>query len=905
MYSVHKRWKNHMEIKVIKRNDTQQDFNLKKIENAIKKANASVSGSSQIDDSRIEKVMNTITKSLKGFHAIGVEDIQDITEKALIRHNCADVAKSYILYREKKKKKKKFSDIEEKAQSLAEGTSNLRGDNANKNIDDNGALRDYFAGLVSKSVTDKKLPKDVKEMNSNGQGHFHDADYFLNPQHNCDLLDVDDMMKNKFQMLNTLIEPNIDTSFSTACNLLAQINLIVSGRQYGGQTISWSHLLTFINNSRRLFRHELINHYLEEEPIIKKARKLMAMCHIYTGIYNKEKFRETIEKKVRNEIYQGVKTYQYQILCHSSSNGQTPFVSNNLCLREAETEQELKDFAILIEEILKRRIKGIKDPSGHYKTPLFPKLLYWTCDGLNVKEGDPFFYLTELAAKSMAERMQPDIVSEKVTRRVKKGQIIPSMGCRSLLAPIWEMTEYPVSKKFYYEYTPYRALPLTANIQDLTEEEYKRIQYPYTKWTTLQSFEEVRNGEYAIGTFCINFRGNTGWLIRKDNDKVYILQPKVYGRWNNGVFTLNIPHIALTASGNTENKSKAARVEDFIRILDERMAVARKALVERYKRCCRIKAKNSSILWEHGALARIKADETVEDLMERYPQRASMSLGFVGLYETCQALIGESNTSPDGRNLCRYILTYMNNRLNQWKKEGDIIHEAKTIEITEEVFNNIKNSNGNYKIEHQKVISVSERDGKYFADLADTVVHINYSIYGTPEESLTYKFALANRRDFGLIEHITDKDYVVNSYHVDPREIISITDKLTIEGEYLDLVTGGAVSYVEMNNNIKKNKKAVIDIIQFMHEHILYAEINRMISVCFDCGDDNIELVKAENGQFTFRCKTCGNTNQERMTVDARVCGYLGEVTGGNVNQGRMDDIFHRKCNTDIDNKVE
>ena len=811
--------------KVIKRNDVEQDFCLDKIVKAIKAANDSVEQENQMDEASIQKVVNTVMKKLDGFTSINVEDIQDMVEQALVRHNKYAVSKAYILFRQKKKENKKFNEIEEKALSLINGTSDLRGDNANKHIDDNGATRDYLAGIVCKSVFEKTVSKDVVKAHKKGLIHFHDTDYSpAQKEHNCDILNIEDQFKNSFQMQNTLIEPNEDTPFRTACNLLAQIHLIVSGRQYGGQTISWSHLLPFIDSSRKLFRKEIIEDFAEEGITLSE-----------------EALNKKVEKKLRKDIYEGVKTYQYQILCHSSSNGQTPFVSNNLCLREAQTQQELDDFAMLIEEIFNRRIKGVKDESGHYISPLFPKLLYWTCDELNVKKGDPYFYLTELAAKCEVKRMQPDIVSERETRKVKQGQIIPSMGCRSLLAPIWEENTYPVDTEFYWT---------TDTFSD-------GISYPYGTFVEKKSFECVPNGGYTKGNYQINFRGNTGWLIKKTDDSVIILEPKVYGRWNNGVVTINLPHVALESlseeslellrSGNIEEFQKTVDMNNFYKVLDERLELCRKALQERYKSCCSIKGKNSPILWQYGALARIGAEDTVGDLMKKYPQRASISLGYVGLFETCVALLGESNTTDNGRKLSKEILIYLNKKCDEWRE----------------------------------------------------IDHMNYSIYGTPEESLTYKFALANRKDFGVIDRITDKDYVVNSYHVDPREYIDAFKKIDIEGEYLSLSSGGAVSYIE-TPDISNNIDAVISIIQWMHTHIVYAEINRKIGVCYECGyEGDIPLTKTEDGRFEFTCPNCGNKDDNKMHVMARLCGYLGTVNAGNTNKGRLDDIYHRTVHLD------
>lgn len=826
-------------MKVIKVNDREQDFCLDKIIRAVTLANNSVSEEERMDDVAIKKVVATVQKKLEGFTVIKVDDIHDFVEQALVRHNKHAVAKSYILYRENKKKNKKFTPSEEKFISLLNGTSELRGDNANKHIDDNPAARDYAAGLMCKSIADKILPKEIIIAHRKGLLHYHDEDYSpVMKMHNCDLINASDMFTNTFQMGNTLIEPDEDTPFSTACNLLAQINLQVSGRQYGGQTVSWAHLLPFIGNSRRLIKEELCKHWYH--------RMIYKIPYFGSRTLKKE-----VEEKLRAEIYTGVKTYQYQVLCHSSSNGQTPFVSNNLCLREAETQQELDDFAILIEEIFKRRIKGVKDASGKYITPLFPKLLYWTCDGLNVNEGDPYYHLTELAALCEVARTQPDIVSEPQTRKVKKGQIIPSMGCRSLLGPIWEVHEYPATEKFYWIDAKKRQFEKCGKQYEVFDEETHYGTYPYGTFVEKRSFEEIPDGTfedgYECGHYAINFRGNTGWLVAKAEGKVYIKQPIVYGRFNEGVVSINLPHVALEAAEYIKTHEDENIMDVFYSILNERLELCHKALLTRHESVSSIKSINSEILWRFGALARLGKDETVGDLMKKYPQRASISLGYVGLYETCRALIGESNTTDAGRKLSKEILIKMNEKCDEWK----------------------------------------------------AIDHLNYSIYGTPEESLTYKFALANRRDFGVIEYITDKDYVVNSYHVDPRENIDAFTKIKIEGEYLALSSGGAVSYVE-TLDMSKNLDVIISLIQWMHNNIIYAEFNRKIGVCHKCGyEGDIDMIRTENGTFKFVCPNCGNDDDDYLDVTARLCGYLGKVNAGNTNFGRLFDIFSRVIHVD------
>ena len=845
-------------MEVIKVSGKTQEFKVEKIERAINLANNSVDPENRMDDATIKKVINNVLKMLEGFNSVSVDDIHDMVERSLMKYpSHYHVAKAYITYRAEKKKNKKFNEIEEQVLSVIDGTSTLRGDNANKRIDLNSSARDYIAGITCKSIAEKTLPKKIIKAHKDGLIHWHDMDYSpVQKLHNCDLVNSEDMFINGFQMGDTRIEPNDETPFETACNLLAQINLQVSSSQYGGQTVSWSHLVPFIDKSRKQIRKKLI-----EDMYSTPNGKICKKLHIKP--YNEKWLTDKVEEKLREEIYKGVKTYQYQVLCHSSSNGQTPFVSNNLCLREAVTQRELDDFAILIEEILKRRIKGVKDASGHYISPLFPKLLYWTCDGLNVNPEDPYFYLTRLAAECELKRTQPDIVSERETRRVKKGQIIPSMGCRSLLGPTWELKTYPVNTKFYYvsafdDVIDYPKCDLSKEyfegltLDKMDNVDFENCAYPYGHFVDAKSFESLPNGNYPIGLYRINFRGNTGWLLEKNDTEVKICEPIVYGRWNNGVITINIPHVALEAKKEAEEKG-IDPVDKFFEIFTERMELVHEGLKLRHEYCKNIVAKNSPILWQHGALARMDENKTLGEYMEEHPTLCTISVGYVGLYETCESLIGESNTTDKGRMLSKRILEYMNTLCNTWKANDKI----------------------------------------------------NYAIYGTPEESLTYKFAMANRKDFGLIDKVTDKDYVVNSYHVDPREEIDAFKKIKIEGEYLALSSGGAVSYVEILDHTY-NVDAIISIIQWMHKNIVYAEFNKKIAVCHVCGHEGgIELIKTENGDFKFICPNCGNSDDDKMDVTARLCGYLGKVNAGNTNKGRLDDIYNRVIHTDCKTEFE
>ena len=815
-------------MKVYKRNGAEQDFCLDKIINAIKKANNAVSDDGKLTDEQFDKVVATVEKFLEPFDTVKVEDIQDLVEKALMKHNRYEIAKAYILFRDKKQNQKLYDDVDEQVLAITKGESaELRGDNANKHIDVNSSIRDYIAGTECKSLAQKMLDKSIITAHKKGWLHYHDMDYSpVMPLHNCDVFNIEDMLDNGFMMNDTKITR--PRRFSTAANLAAQINLIISGSQYGGQTFSWAPLAKYVESTRVDCKIELLS-------ILSVLPKWFAF--ILKPWYNK-----MVEVMVKRDVHVGIKTYQYQVLCHQSSNGQTPFVSNVINLREAMGEQEQKDLAFIIEEILKRRTKGVLDKLGKPMPPLFPKLLYYTCDGLNVKKGDPYFYLTELAAKCITVRMQPDIISEKKNREVKKGQMIPCMGCRSFLAPIWEERRYPRSTKFYWQY-------VTSNNIQYEGAPGRNIDFNRKiEYSVLPHFDA--NCEIAI-----NFRGNTGWLKETTDEEVVILQPIVYGRFNMGVVTVNLPHCALSAVKSVKDNNMDSKYlkDEFYRILDERLEICHKALLTRWESVKNIKAKNSPILWQHGALARLNEEDTIGDwVMKHEPAFTSISLGYVGLYETCMALTGESNTSVKGQKTSSKILQYLNKKCEEWKEED----------------------------------------------------HLGYSIYGTPEEALTYKFASALAKDFGLIEHITDKEYVVNSYHVDPREDIDAFLKLKIEGQYLALSSGGAVSYIE-TPDMQRNPEAIISVIQYMHEHIMYAEVNTKLDTCYNCGyQGELKMIKTENGDFRFVCPVCGCDDPDKQLVTRRICGYMGVVNAGNVNKGRGDDIFNRTLHLDSESNI-
>ena len=815
-------------MKVYKRNGAEQDFCLDKIINAIKKANNAVSDDGKLTDEQFDKVVATVEKFLEPFDTVKVEDIQDLVEKALMKHNRYEIAKAYILFRDKKQNQKLYDDVDEQVLAITKGESaELRGDNANKHIDVNSSIRDYIAGTECKSLAQKMLDKSIITAHKKGWLHYHDMDYSpVMPLHNCDVFNIEDMLDNGFMMNDTKITR--PRRFSTAANLAAQINLIISGSQYGGQTFSWAPLAKYVESTRVDCKIELLT-------ILSVLPKWLAL--ILKPWYNK-----MVEVMVKRDVHVGIKTYQYQVLCHQSSNGQTPFVSNVINLREAMGEREQKDLAFIIEEILKRRTKGVLDKLGKPMPPLFPKLLYYTCDGLNVKKGDPYFYLTELAAKCITVRMQPDIISEKKNREVKKGQMIPAMGCRSFLAPVWEERRYPRNTMFYWQY-------VTSNNIQYEGAPGRNIDFNRKiEYSVLPHFDA--NCEIAI-----NFRGNTGWLKEMTDEEVVVLQPIVYGRFNMGVVTINLPHCALSAVKSVKDNNMDSKYlkDEFYRILDERLEICHKALLTRWESVKNIKAKNSPILWQHGALARLNEDDTIGDWVVKHePAFTSISLGYVGLYETCMALTGESNTSVKGQKTSSKILQYLNKKCEEWKEED----------------------------------------------------HLGYSIYGTPEEALTYKFASALAKDFGLIEHITDKEYVVNSYHVDPREDIDAFLKLKIEGQYLALSSGGAVSYIE-TPDMQRNPEAIISVIQYMHEHIMYAEVNTKLDTCYNCGyQGELKMIKTENGDFRFVCPVCGCDDPDKQLVTRRICGYMGVVNAGNVNKGRGDDIFNRTLHLDSESNI-
>lgn len=821
-------------MKVRKLGGKEEDFSLDKIINAVKKANNSVEKEKRMDDEKINQVVEFVQKKIKNYSTIDVDTIHDFVEKALMNKNQYDIAKSYVLYRSEKKKSKKYSDDELKIISICSSTNeDVSGDNANKRPTFLGTQRDYIAGTKCKTIGRKMLPKEVTKEHDEGSIHFHDMDYSpLQNMSNCCLINDFDMFNNGFAMGTIGIDPS--HSFSTACNHLAQIALHVSSSQYGGQSHSWASTLPFLQKSRETISkriHERCSEFLTEKQM--------------------QKF---IDEDLKKEINRGVQTFQYQVLCHQSSNGQTPFVSVNLCLAEAMTKQEQKDLAMIIEEVLRQRTEGVKDRKGRIISPLFPKLLYWICDGLNVEETDPYYYLNELAVDCVVKRMQPDILSEKKCREAKEGQIIPNMGCRSFLTPYWQKKTYVEKDGKIQHAELYSILNYGINWEILDKPNKNYICRSLEPKSIKELYETLRKEHdcYVIelGDWKVvyNYLGNTARIqsisYNKETDEysIEVLEPKTYGRWNQGVVTINIPYVAL--------KSKLDN-RDFYETLDEYLTICRKGLQERHKSIKRIRAENAPILWMDGGLARLNPQDNLDSMLEDDVDYTTISLGYVGLYETCMCLIGKSNTSKEGIKLSKEIMKYMNDKCAEWKKEDKI----------------------------------------------------PYSIYGTPQEATTEKFAKALKKlaDGEVIEGVTDHDYVTNSYHVNPNERISAFAKLKLEGEYLALSKGGAVSYVECGNNLITNKKAILQLFHYMYENILYSELNfRNEGSCDECDYEGELNIIDDNGKLIFQCSHCLNKNQKTLHYTLRLCGYIGEVANGissnspNSNQGRLSDFKAR-----------
>lgn len=726
---------------IIKRNGTEVVFESEKIANAVTKANNSVSESCRMTAAQIQEITEAVTKTCEAMsHAPSVEEIQDLVERQIMEHGAFDVAKSYITYRYTRSLVRRSNTTDEKILSLIECCNEeVKQENSNKNPVVNSTQRDYMAGEVSRDITERLLlPADIVEAHKEGIIHFHDSDYFAQHMHNCDLVNLEDMLQNGTVISGTLIErPH---RFSTACNIATQIIAQIASNQYGGQSISLTHLVPFVDVSRKEIR--------------KKLERDLADVGLNVG---PEQLDILVEKQLRDEIRSGVQTIQYQILTLLTTNGQTPFVTVYMYLNEARSEQEKKDLAVIIQETLEQRYQGVKNESGVWVTPAFPKLIY-VLEEDNIREGTPYWYLTKLAAKCTARRMVPDYISEKKMLELK-GDVYTCMGCRSFLTP--------------------------------------------------DRFTDAGVGNIA-------------------NAKNYVPgQHKYYGRFNQGVVTLNLPDVALSSGGDKDK---------FWDILNERLELCHRALLCRHERLKGTISDVSPILWQYGALARLEKGEVIDKLL--FDGYSTISLGYAGLYECVKYMTGKSHTDPEAKPFAIAVMNRLNDACKAWKAASNV----------------------------------------------------DFSLYGTPLESTTYKFAKALQRRFGVIPGVTDRNYITNSYHVHVTEQIDAFEKLRFESEFQALSPGGAISYVEVPN-MQNNLTAVLRVIQFIYDNIIYAELNTKSDYCQCCGwDGEIEIVE-KDGKLMWRCPQCGNMDQTKMNVARRTCGYIGSQFW---NQGRTQEIRDR-----------
>lgn len=736
-------------MRIIKRSGEEQEFNPQKISVAIGKANDSVPKAKQFPKNYIPAyTAQTVAACENLGHTPTVQEVQDIVEDVLMDSGHHEVARSYIKYRYTHDAMRQHNTTDDKILALIEyRNEEVKQENSNKNPQVVSVQRDYMAGEVSKDLTMRMLlPKDIVEAHNAGIIHFHDADYYAQHMHNCDLLNLDDMLQNGTVISGTLIErPH---RFSTACNIATQIIAQVASCQYGGQSISLTHLAKFVDVSRK--------------AICKEVDKENTELHLNLTEYQRN---QIVDGRLRKEVRAGIQTIQYQVITLMTTNGQAPFITVFMYLNEAGKDEVLKhDLALCIEEMLRQRYEGVKNEVGVYITPAFPKLIYVLEDD-NIQEGQPFFYLTKMAAKCTARRMVPDYISEKKMKEYKlskgeekgDGDVYTCMGCRSFLTPD---------------------------------------------------------------------RSGNGW-DNIANAKNYDGKPKYYGRFNQGVVTINLVDVALSA-----NKDEEA----FWRIFDERLELCHRALQCRHKRLKGTLSDVAPILWQYGALARLKKGETIDKLL--YNGYSTISLGYAGLYECCMAMYGKSHTDPAVKPFALKVMQHMNDKCNEWK----------------------------------------------------AAENIDYSLYGTPLESTTYKFAKCLQKRFGIIKDVTDHEYITNSYHVNVREKIDAFSKLAFESEFQKLSPGGAISYIEVPN-MQDNLEAVIAVMQFIYDHIMYAELNTKSDYCQVCGyDGEIQIVK-DNGKLVWECPHCHNRDQHKMNVARRTCGYIGTQYW---NQGRTQEIAER-----------
>ena len=721
-------------MKIIKRNGSEAEFDITKIISAISKANLNVDESCRMTAVQIKRIAESVVLSCEQLgRSPSVEEVQDMVEHQIMAHGAFEVAKAYITYRYTRNLVRQSNTTDDKILSLIEcNNEEAKQENSNKNPVINSTQRDYMAGEVSRDITNRLLlPKDIVEAHNEGIIHFHDTDYYAQHMHNCDLVNLEDMLQNGTVITGTMIErPH---SFSTACNIATQIIAQVASNQYGGQSISLTHLAPFVDVSRKKIRNDV----LEENRLID--RKL-----------TDDELNTLVERRLRDEVRKGVQTIQYQVVTLLTTNGQAPFVTVFMYLGEAKNEQEKKDLAIIIEEVLIQRYQGVKNEKGVWVTPAFPKLIY-VLEEDNIHDDSKYYYLTKLAAKCTAKRMVPDYISEKKMLELKidkngEGHCYTCMGCRSFL-------------------TPY---------------------------------------------------------VDPETNK-----PKYYGRFNQGVVTLNLPDIALSSGGN---------VEKFWQIFDERLELCHRALMCRHNRLKGTLSGAAPILWQYGACARLKKGEPIDKLL--YGGYSTISLGYAGLYECVKYMTGKSHTDPSATPFALDIMEKMNAACREWKK----MH------------------------------------------------NIDFSLYGTPLESTTYKFAKCLQRRFGVIEGITDKGYITNSYHVNVRENIDAFTKLKFEAQFQHLSPGGAISYVEVPN-MQNNIEAVLQVMKFIYDNIIYAELNTKSDYCQVCGYDGEIKIVEDGGKLVWECPNCGNRDQDKMNVARRTCGYIGTQFW---NQGRTQEIKDR-----------
>ena len=736
-------------MKIIKRSGTEVTFDIDKIVNAIRAANLEVEEGSRLTDRQVIYAAQNVAEACeKAGHTVSVEEIQDLVEDEIMRLDCYEVARHYIIYRYVQSLKRQKNTTDDKILSLIEcNNEEVKQENSNKNPTVNSVQRDYMAGEISKDLTQRVLlPQEIVDAHNEGLIHFHDSDYFAQHMHNCDLVNLEDMLQNGTVISGTLIEK--PHSFSTACNIATQIIAQVASSQYGGQSISLTHLAPFVEVSRQKIRGEVARE-LEELGVSAPA----------------EKVREVVEDRLRDEIRRGVQTIQYQVVTLMTTNGQAPFVTVFMYLNEARSVQEKHDLAMIVEETLRQRYEGVKNEAGVWITPAFPKLIYVLEDD-NVYEDSPYFYLTQLAAKCTAKRMVPDYISEKKMRELKlskgetagNGDCYTCMGCRSFLTP-------------------------------------------------------DRSG---------NGFNNVANALNYDPSK-----PKYYGRFNQGVVTINLPDVALSSHQD---------MDKFWKIFDERLELCHRALLCRHERLMGTLSDAAPILWQYGALARLKKGETIDKLL--VGGYSTISLGYAGLYECVKYMTGHSHTEKEGTPFAMAVMQHMNDKCAEWKAESDI----------------------------------------------------DFSLYGTPLESTTYKFAKCLQRRFGIIPGVTDKGYITNSYHVHVSEEIDAFDKLKFEGMFQQLSPGGAISYVEVPN-MQDNLKAVIRVMQYIYDNIMYAELNTKSDYCQVCGYDGEIKIVEDDGKLVWECPSCGNRDQEKMNVARRTCGYIGTQFW---NQGRTEEIRDR-----------